>query len=203
MSIVSKYVEQVPIDVKHIAVDGCGGSGKSTFASELAVARANAVIVHMDDFYRPRAQQGVPPSSPGANYDLERVLAQVLEPLSRGQRGRYQRYDWGLDALAEWYEVAVDAVLILEGTYSMTLPLRSYFDYSVWVETSYKVRLARGVERDGKNMRSKWVDEWMPAEEEYIRQQAPKAAADLVIYGGGINGWKGAPVRARGMIVRS
>ena len=34
-----------------IGVDGCGGSGKSTFAKEIAKLSSKITIIHMDDFY--------------------------------------------------------------------------------------------------------------------------------------------------------
>jgi uridine kinase len=37
-----------------ISIDGLGGSGKSTFANELHEHIPNSLIVHMDDFYKPK-----------------------------------------------------------------------------------------------------------------------------------------------------
>lgn len=34
-----------------IGIDGCGGSGKSTFAYKLKEELSNSTIVHKDDFY--------------------------------------------------------------------------------------------------------------------------------------------------------
>lgn len=36
-----------------IAIDGCGGAGKSTAATELAFKLGDSQIVHIDDFYKP------------------------------------------------------------------------------------------------------------------------------------------------------
>jgi Mg-chelatase subunit ChlI len=36
-----------------VGIDGRGGSGKSTFARELAALLPNATVVQFDDFYRP------------------------------------------------------------------------------------------------------------------------------------------------------
>lgn len=36
-----------------VGIDGCGGSGKSTFAKEIAKLSPQITIVHMDDFYLP------------------------------------------------------------------------------------------------------------------------------------------------------
>ncbi|MDZ4957248.1 uridine kinase, partial [Clostridium perfringens] len=36
-----------------IGVDGCGGSGKSTFSKEIAELSTKITIIYMDDFYLP------------------------------------------------------------------------------------------------------------------------------------------------------
>ena len=63
--------------------------------------------------------------------------------------------------------------------------LRNFYDFKVWVETPYDIRLKRGVERDGEGMRSRWTDDWMPSEQRYIDTLKPQAAADLVLDGSG------------------
>lgn len=39
-----------------IGIDGCGGSGKSTFADKIKEECSNVTIVHKDDFYLPSSQ---------------------------------------------------------------------------------------------------------------------------------------------------
>jgi uridine kinase len=41
-----------------IGIDGCGGSGKSTFANKLKEECSNVTVVDMDDFYLPSSQRG-------------------------------------------------------------------------------------------------------------------------------------------------
>ena len=99
--------------VRAIAIDGRGGSGKSTLALELADVWPRAVVVEMDDFYRPSAERVAPPRVPGAHWDLERLVTDVLGPHAAGRAARYQRYDWDDDRLAEWHEVRADAIVVL------------------------------------------------------------------------------------------
>jgi uridine kinase len=180
-----------------IAIDGFGGSGKSTFASACAQELGDAVVVCADDFYRPRAQQRLPPPYPGGNYDLARLREQVLVPLAMGEDGRYQRYDWEGDVLCEWVDVRAQAVVIVEGTYSTELGLRQYYHYRVSVDAPYGLRLRRGLARDGEDARRRWVDEWMVFEEEYARQQRPREHAHTVLDGAiCTGGWDLAIVRA-------
>lgn len=171
-----------------VAVDGCGGSGKSTFAQWLAAAAGAAPIVHLDDFYLPSAlRPGAGPTEKpiAGDYDWRRLYDQVLAPLLLGRDGRYQRYDWLHDALAEWHNIPAAPLVVIEGCYALLPPLRHAYAYRVWVECPYDLRLARGVARDGEAKRSWWVDEWMPAEDHYIRTLSPAASASLLVDGSG------------------
>ncbi len=168
-----------------LAIDGPGGSGKSTLARGLVDGWPNAEVVEMDDFYRPSVERIASPNLPGAEVDRERLIAEVLEPLKCGRAGRYQRYDWDEDRLADWHDVPAGAVVVVEGVYSASEPLCGYFDYTIVVECSYEERLRRGVERDGEQMRAVWVDDWMPAEARYFESEKPDARADLVLDGSG------------------
>lgn len=174
-------------EARLVAIDGLGGSGKSVLARRLADGWSKACVVEMDDFYRPSAERTPRPEVHGANFDRERLVAEVLEPRTRGRAGRYRRYDWGEDRLAEWHEVPARATVVVEGVYSTSELLRRHFDYTVWVECPHDVRLQRGVERDGEQMRAVWVGEWMPAEERYLRAERPDAHADLVLDGSDID----------------
>ncbi|MEV5342382.1 hypothetical protein AB0K93_28455, partial [Streptomyces sp. NPDC052676] len=70
--------------VRLVGVDGHAGSGKSTFAGELAGALGGAPVLHLDDI-----------ASHEELFDwTDRLLAQVIEPLRRGATARYAPYDW-------------------------------------------------------------------------------------------------------------
>jgi uridine kinase len=168
-----------------VAIDGRGGSGKSTLARRLADGWPKAVVIEMDDFHRPSAERVQRPEVHGANFDRGRLVTEVLEPLASGRAGHYQRYDWDEDRLAEWHDVPVGAMVIVEGVYSTSELLRGYFDYTIWVDCPSEVRLQRGIERDGEPMRAVWVEEWMPAEDCYVAADRPDAWADLVLDGSG------------------
>jgi uridine kinase len=156
-----------------VAIDGLGGSGKSELASELASALGNTAVVHTDDFARPNVR----------GWEWKRMRSQVLVPLSRDEPGRYQRYEWNSDELAEWHEVPIGGTLIVEGVSSMRDELGRYWDFGIWVEAPYDLRLRRGVARDGEDMRSQWADVWMREEQEYFDAQRPDKKADLIIDG--------------------
>jgi uridine kinase len=163
-----------------VGIDGRGGAGKSTMARQLDAA----AVIEFDDFYRPSATR-LPPGDPdiGGNFEWRRLRDQVLLPLRRGETARYQRYDWGADAMAEWREVPALGVVVVEGNYSTREELRDLYHFRIWVEAPHDVRLARGLERGGVNTEERWLEEWMPEEERYLAAQEPWRFADLVVDG--------------------
>jgi len=157
---------------KVIAVDGPGGAGKSSFALRLAEELGGVQVAHTDDF---------------ASWDnptdwWPRLLEELLEPLSRNERARYRRSDWGEPDHEPWGEVEPAEFLILEGVTASREAFQPFLAYTVWIETPREVRLSRGLERDGEEARARW-EEWMAAEDDYVRREEPQARADLVVAG--------------------
>ena len=61
---------------------------------------------------------------------------ELLHPLSRGNLAQYQRYDWGLNHLADWIDVPAFGIVLVDGVYSYRPELRGLYDFSifgVWV----------------------------------------------------------------------
>lgn len=169
-----------------IGIDGCGGSGKSTLAYQLKKECSDVTIVHMDDFYLPSSQlTNIHPKEKaiGADFDWERMLKDVIEPISRNKEGYYQRYDWEKDDLAEWHTVPVGGIVIIEGVYSLRNELVDKYDYTIWVDCPRDMRLSRGLERDGEDARDTWENNWMISEDLYVKEHNPLGRADLVVDG--------------------
>ncbi|WP_244951558.1 uridine kinase family protein [Sutcliffiella horikoshii] len=169
-----------------VGVDGCGGSGKSTLANRLKDKFSNVTIVHMDDFFLPSSQiiKSTPEKKPiGADFDWERVLNQILKPISQNLEGRYQRYDWEKDKLTEWHTVPIGGIVIVEGVYSIREELANKYDFTVWVECPRETRLSRGLERDGKEALEMWENNWMISEDIYVREHKPHERADIIFNG--------------------
>ncbi len=170
-----------------VGIDGCGGSGKSTLANELAKDFPGVTtIVRMDDFYLPTSQHinSPPKLKPvGADFDWRRLLKEVIEPIRQNKTGYYQRYDWNRDELIDPSKVSVGGIVIIEGVYSLRNELIDHYDCSIWVECPRELRLARGLDRDGVNARSMWVNNWMVSEDLYTREHKPFDKADFIING--------------------
>lgn len=168
-----------------VAIDGCGGAGKSTLASKLAELDASISIVHQDDFYLSTISLDET-SDIGANFDWSRLENEILHPLAQNRGGRFQRYDWNTDRLAEWKDIVQGGIVIIEGVYSLRQELLGYYDYKIWLDCPYPLRLLRGIKRDGPAMMEKWKNEWMPMEDRYVTTLKPYSLADIVIDGSGL-----------------
>src|ERR1017187_6059611 len=119
------------MNTKIVAIDGPGGAGKSTLASQLAASLGGVPIIHTDDF---------------ASWDnplgwWPRLLEQVLKPLAENRPAHYQRYDWGTERLAEWCSIGPAEYVILEGMSAGRKEFRPYLTFSIWVETPQEERL--------------------------------------------------------------
>jgi uridine kinase len=122
-----------------VGIDGLGGAGKSTVAKCIRENIQNTTIIDMDDFYVPQLKRA----------DWHRVHKQVIKPLRNGSSAYYQRFDWDIEELAEWHTVEPKGVIVLEGVYSLHEKLRDAYNYKIWVEAPYELRLQRGIARDG------------------------------------------------------
>ena len=162
-----------PDETVWIGVDGPGGSGKSTFAARVAAAIDRAVLVAVDDFSGPTVQE----------WDWVRFGHQVVHPLMAGRPGRYQRRDWSADAPAEWHDVPVGSVVVVEGVSSTRTEACVAWTLQVWVDTPRHVRLDRALARDGTDMMTRWLEHWIPSEEAYIARERPQERVDLIVSG--------------------
>lgn len=172
-------------DVVIVGIDGPGGAGKSTLAAALA-RETGAQVVHLDDAYRSDRRQPQPVGDSRDLYDLERVVAELLEPIRAGRVGRLRRYDWDLDELLdETIDIEPLGLIIIEGVTALSPELRGFLDLGVWVSTPPRTRLDRGLERDARvdGADALWRDYWEPANDAYMREHEPHLAAHVVIDG--------------------
>lgn len=174
---VVEWLESRPSAVRQtclVAIDGHGGAGKSTLAHRLADRRRGATVIHTDDFANAGMHNGL---------NVERLLEQVIEPLSRDDAARYQRFDWLSQSLAEWRDVPAGGLFIVEGVSAMRHELaRAGWDLTVWVETPREICLQRGLARDGVEAQHHWL-QWFEQEDHYVAREDPASRADLVVSG--------------------
>jgi uridine kinase len=163
--------------VRLVVVDGPAGSGKTTLAAALAaslrVSGAEIAVFHLDDIYDGWA---------GLDGVGERFAAWVLEPLADGLPGRYRRYDWAAGEFAEWCDLPVPDVLIVDGCGAAQRCVDDVVSLRIWVEAPAALRLERGIARDGEAMRAEWLG-WMALEAEHFERESTRERADVVVDG--------------------
>ncbi|MFL6045207.1 MAG: uridine kinase [Propionibacteriaceae bacterium] len=153
-----------------IGVDGKGATGKTSLAARIAAALPGSVIVHIDDFARPDLR----------GWERARFVRQVLEPLLAGRPAHYQRWDFDRNAGAGWHTVPTGLPVVVEGVSSTDMRVGVPWDFTIWIEVPYEIRLARALERDGPEMMERWLTDWMPSEDAYEQEQRPQDRVDLV-----------------------
>jgi len=155
-----------------VAIDGCGGAGKTTFAASLAGTFENCPFIHTDDFT-------------SWNHPIDwypRLIEQVLEPLRHNQVAHFQKFDWQANQLGQWEILEPCNVVILEGVSASRSEFRRYLSFSIYIHTDRELRLKRGIERDVEEILPLW-QEWMAEEDEYVLRDQPQKYADLVLSG--------------------
>ncbi|MEU8238440.1 AAA family ATPase [Actinoplanes missouriensis] len=147
-----------------VGVDGPDGSGKTTFADELAAAvRAlgrPVVRVSLDDFHNVRAvRYRLGRESPEGfwrdSYDYRRFRADVLDPFAPGGLRHYRSaaHDLATDAVLEPppRTAPPGSVLIVDGLFLHRDEIGDVWDLSVFLEVPFEVTARRMARRDGTN----------------------------------------------------
>ncbi len=162
-----------------VAIDGRCAAGKTTLAEELREL-CGCGVVHMDHFFlQPHQRTEERLNTPGGNVDRERVLQEVLLPLSREEAVSYRPYDCKLQALKEAVHVAPGAVTVIEGAYACHPSLREYYDLKVFLTVEREEQLRRIRRRNGPEAAIQFRERWIPLEEQYIAACGVSDCCDL------------------------
>ena len=161
-------------DVRVVCIDGPAGSGKTTLAAAVA-GLTHAQVVHMDDLMD--GWDGLGGTGP--------QLLSVVEPLAEGRAGAYRHFNWHLDRFDREVPVPVAPWLVVEGVGSGNPVVAGRVTVLVWVEAGEDLRLARGLERDGREMESRWR-QFMADEVAVLAEHRTAERADVVVDGTGL-----------------
>lgn len=153
-----------------VCVDGPAGSGKTTLAGAISALVPDCQVVHCDELLQ--GWRGLP--------GLAATVEAMLRPLAAGGSGEWRRWDWAADAWAESHVVRPGGLLVLEGVGCWSPDVADLVGLLVWVEAESQARLARGMARDGEQMRAAWV-QWRLDEDDLFARLGTRAHADLVV----------------------
>lgn len=154
-------------DLVMVGIGGHGGAGKTTLARQIP----DAQIVATDEFWT------------GSEFAIERLRAEVVEPLTRGKQALFMSFDWAAGRNQGERRVEPHGVVVVEGVCALHRTLRDAYAVRVWVDAPYALRLERGVARDGEEARATWENVWMPGEERYVERDDPIPSAHLIVDG--------------------
>lgn len=186
-----KYIQAVITEINNIAkndepfiiaVDGQCCGGKSTLASMLS-AYIDCNILHTDDFFlTPELRTSERLCEIGGNFDYERFLSEVLNPISENVPIEYVRYNCKTQSFENPIIVTPKKVNIIEGAYSMHPRLINYYDLKILIGIDENLQKSRVLERNGRAMYERFVGEWIPKENLYIEHFRIKDKADIIIH---------------------
>jgi hypothetical protein len=156
-----------------IGVDGRSGSGKSTFAADLAETAAGVTVVHTDDI-----------AWHHSFFDWHELLVDgILAPLRQdGPPVGYRPPAW--DARDRPGSIDVPSgteVLVVEGVGACRAELHSWFDATVWIQSDPDLAYRRVVARGDDPV--EFVDEWTAEELPFLAHDRPWARATLIVSG--------------------
>jgi len=184
--------------VTRVGIDGVDGAGKTTFANELAkeLELLGRMIIRasVDGFHNPkliRYQRGR--TSPEGffrdSYNYAALKRLLLDPLSPHGSGRYRPtvFDVLVDkaVAADEVQACPGAILVFDGIFLHRPELRTYWDFSVFLDVRFEVSIPRGAQRgigfgsadpeSAENVR------YVEGQKLYLLESEPKRYATLVV----------------------
>ncbi|BBY27494.1 uridine kinase family protein [Mycolicibacterium sediminis] len=156
-----------------IGVDGRSGSGKSTFAANLARAAAHVAVIHTDDI-----------AWHHSFFDWhDHLVDGVLSRLRRaGPPVAFRPPAWDVRHRPGSVEVPADTeVLVVEGVGACREQLHSWFDATVWIQSDADLAYRRVLARGDDSV--EFVDDWTAREIPFLANDRPWARATVVVSG--------------------
>jgi energy-coupling factor transporter ATP-binding protein EcfA2 len=157
--------------VRVIAIDGPAGSGKTTLASELAEVLGEALVLNTDQLY---------PGWDGLAEGAQRLVDEVLLPLSEGLVATVRPWDWSSGSEGDPRELPACATLIVDGAGCGSRAAAEFVSMIIWLDADPELRQQRALERDGEMFAPNWGS-WAQQETELFEREQTRERADLVI----------------------
>lgn len=163
-----------------IALDGRAAAGKTTLAYELKKIY-DCNVFHVDDFFlRPEQRTAERLAEIGGNFDRERMLKEVIEPLLSGVPFSYRPYSCKLGALTEPIEVEPKKITVIEGSYACHPCLFNIYGLRFFLTVDKEEQLRRISKRAPMSYEA-FKTKWIPLEEAYFEKFDISSRCDAVI----------------------
>lgn len=168
-------------DRLYIAIDGKSGSGKSTLADFLKkIYKCN--IFHMDDFFlRPELKTEKRLREVGGNVDYLRFKSEVVDKLLTDTEFDYQIYSCKSMTLTDYIHVRPKKINIVEGVYSLHPTISDIYDFKIFLDIPADIQSFRILERNGSFMHKRFMNEWIPKENEYFEKMKIKEKCNMIL----------------------
>lgn len=186
-----------------IALDGPDAAGKTTLAEELVapLQRCGRPVIRasIDGFHNSasiRYSRG-PISPEGYYYDSFNYAALakfLLTPLGPGGSGRYCAavFDYRTDSAVpmETQLAEENAILLFDGVFLLRPEVAAAWDFTVFLDASFEITLARAEERDAvylgsrAEVRRRYEQRYIPGQKLYFAECRPRERAQVVIDNG-------------------
>lgn len=177
-SIIAAEIEKLPKPLV-AAIDGRCAAGKTTLAAELQ-GLIGCNVIHADSFFlRPEQRTAERLDAPGGNIDYERLAAEVMEPLLRGEAFSYRVFSCKTQSFSETVFVERAQVTVIEGSYSCHPSLWGNYGLRVFLSVDPAEQLRRIERRNGADALPAFREKWIPLEEKYFNALNIEARCDL------------------------
>ena len=163
-----------------VAVDGRGGSGKTTLTTALTAAVPGAQVLHLDDLIWNEPL-----------YDWDQLYVDTLTRLRQAGSLDLVPDKWREHGREGSIRIPAGSPLVLvEGTGAGLAAVRSLIDAHVWVQTGDDVAERRGIKRDIAEGVNGDAEEsvrfwhwWMAGERLFFAKDRPWRRADVIVSG--------------------
>jgi uridine kinase len=182
--------------ISRIGIDGVDGAGKTIFGDELShllVMSGKSIIrASVDSFHNPQTERyRLGKNSPEGffldSYNYPQLKKVLLDPLSPGGTGLYQTaiFDHRLDSSVSLPEEQAisGSILIIDGIFLHRPELRSYWDFSIFLEVGFDTSIPRCAQRGegSPDPRSAENHRYVEGQKIYLRKCNPKKYATVTI----------------------
>jgi hypothetical protein len=167
-----------------IAIDGNSAAGKSTLAALLHSVYDCNVISTDDFFLQPYQRTLARLAEPGGFIDYERFEVEVIAPLSKGISPAYRKFDCRTQTLSDVVQTSPKPLCVIEGAYSLRPQAAAIYDLKIFLRLDVGTQSCR-IKARNPNMVDKFLNTWIPLENQYFAYFDLVKQCDLVFDTGG------------------